>query len=125
MDNQPSKTALRGLRDDVVVVRFFGRMLDHETRRLSRMLQQQIQVMGHIRLLLTIESIRPSGGSESLLEGLHFVRLHSENIDRVAVIGAKTHEKTVLGLFSLFSGVEIDYFSRAEAAHAIRWLNSP
>jgi hypothetical protein len=89
------------------------------------MLQQQIQVMGHIRLLLTIESIRPSGGSESLLEGLHFVRLHSENIDRVAVIGAKTHEKTVLGLFSLFSGVEIDYFSRAEAAHAIRWLNSP
>ncbi|MFZ7128746.1 MAG: STAS/SEC14 domain-containing protein [Desulfobacterales bacterium] len=110
-------------RSDIVVLRFFDRMIDHQTRRLSRMLHRQVQEKGRVRLLLSIETLRPAGGAASLLESLHFVRLHSDHIERVAIVGANQGEQTVLGLFSLFSGVDMRYFDRSDAALAVRWLN--
>ena len=77
----------------LISVRFFDRMVDRQTRQLSIMLQRSIaEAGGRVRLLLVI-----------------------------AIVGRKSWERTYLGLFSLFSGVEIDYFDRSDAAKAIRW----
>ena len=37
-------------------------------------------------------------------------------------MGRKSWERTYVGLFGLFSGITIDYFDRADAVNAIRWL---
>ena len=107
----------------IVSIRFFDRMIDRQTRQLSAMLQQSIaEAGGRIRLLLAIESEIHGRSPESLFESLQFIKLHADQIDRIAIVGRKSWERTYVGLFGLFSGTEIDYFDRSEAVNAIRWL---
>jgi hypothetical protein len=103
----------------IVVGRFFGRMIGHDTQRLSRALQAAIAREGRVRLLLAVEAL---GGGESLMEGLHFVRLHADHIDRIAVLGDRAALQTQIGLFGLFGGVDIACFDRHQINEAVRWL---
>ena len=107
----------------IVSIRFFDRMLDRQTRQLSAMLQRSIaEAGGRVRLLLAIESEIYGRSPESLFESLQFIKLHAAQIDRIAIVGRKSWERTYVGLFGLFSGTEIDYFDRSDAVDAIRWL---
>ena len=109
---------------DIVTVKLFDRMIDRQTRALSRMLQESIAAGGggSIRLLLSIDTQMPARSPEMLFENLHFLRLHADQIDRIAIIGNKAWERTSIGLFGLFGGIDIGYFDRSEAVEAIRWL---
>ena len=107
----------------IVSIRFFDRMLDRQTRQLSAMLQRSIaEAGGRVRLLLAIEAEVYGRSPESLFESLQFIKLHADQIDRIAIVGRKSWERTYVGLFGLFSGTEIDYFDRSDAVNAIRWL---
>ena len=107
----------------LVSIRFLDRMVDRQTRQLSRMLQRSIaEAGGRVRLLLAIESEIYGRSSDALFESLQFIKLHADQIDRIAIVGRKSWERTYVGLFGLFSGTEIDYFDRSDAANAIRWL---
>ena len=107
----------------IVSIRFFERMIDRQTRQLSAMLQRSItEAGGRIRLLLAIESEIHGRNPASLFESLQFIKMHADQIDRIAIVGRKSWERTYVGLFGLFSGTEIDYFDRAEAVDAVRWL---
>ncbi len=87
------------------------------------MLQRSIaEAGGRIRLLLAIESEVYGRSPESLFESLQFLKLHADQIDRIAIVGRKSWERTYIGLFGLFSGITIDYFDRADAVNAVRWL---
>jgi SpoIIAA-like len=108
---------------DIVTVKLFDRMIDRQTRELSRMLQESIAAAGgRIRLLLSIDTQMPARSPETLFESLHFLRLHADQIERIAIIGSKAWERTSIGLFGLFGGIDIGYFDRSEAVAAIRWL---
>jgi hypothetical protein len=108
---------------DIVTVKLFDRMIDRQTRALSRMLQESIAAGGgRIRLLLSIDTQMPARSPEMLFENLHFLRLHADQIERIAIIGSKAWERTSIGLFGLFGGIDIGYFDRSEAVEAIRWL---
>jgi hypothetical protein len=107
----------------IVSIRFFDRMLDRQTRQLSAMLQRSIaEAGGRVRLLLAIESEIYGRSPEALFESLQFIKLHADQIDRIAIVGRKSWERTYVGLFGLFSGTEVDYFDRSDAVDAIRWL---
>ena len=109
---------------NILSVRLFDRMLDRQTKQLSRMLQKSIAESGHkVRLLLQIDSSSSTRGPESLFEHLHFTKLHAEHIDRMAIVGNRIGEQTYLGLFGLFGGIETRYFDRSEMDRAVRWLN--
>jgi hypothetical protein len=64
----------------------------------------------------------PARNPEMLFENLHFLRLHADQIERIAIIGSKAWERTSICLFGLFGGIDIGYFDRSEAVEAIRWL---
>lgn len=107
----------------IVSVKLFDRMIDRQTRALSRTLQQSIAAAGgRIRLLLTIETQLQGRSPESLFAGLHFVRLHADHIERLAIVGSKAGESTIVGLFGLFGGLEVRYFDRSQVAEAVGWL---
>ena len=107
----------------IVSIRFFDRMIDRQTRQLSAMLQRSIaEAGGRVRLLLAIESEIYGRSPEALFESLHFIKLHADQIDRIAIVGRKAWERTYVGLFGLFSGTQIDYFDRSDVVNAIRWL---
>jgi hypothetical protein len=110
----------------IVSIRFFDRMLDRETRRLSRVLASHIAAAGgKVRLLLSVDTSSPGGGPEAMFEGLHFIKLHAGRIDRIALLGRKEWERTYAGLFSLFSGIEMAFFTLDEGVKAIEWLQRP
>ena len=110
---------------DIVTVKIFDRMVDRQTKALSQGLQQSIMASGgKIRLFLIIETHIPSSSPEALLENLQFIKLHADFIDRIAIVGRKGWERTCIGLFSLFGGVEIHYFDRSETALAFKWLQA-
>jgi hypothetical protein len=109
---------------DIVTVKIFNRMIDRQTRALSRLLQESIAAAGgRIRLLLSIETHMPARSPEMLLENLNFLRMHADHIGRIAVIGSKEWERTSIGLFALFGGMDIAFFDRSEALAAIHWLH--
>ena len=106
-------------------IRFFERMLDRETRRLSLELQRQIIAAGgRVSLLLAVDTSRPGSGPEAIFEGLQFLKLHADHIERIALLGRKGHESTYIGLFSLFSGIDMAYFAADEGLRAVRWLQA-
>jgi hypothetical protein len=108
---------------DLITVKIFNPMIDRRTRALSQTLQQSIAASGgKIRLLLSIETQLPAGSPESLFENLHFVKLNADRIERMAVVGSKSWERTCVALFGLFGRVEVEYFDRSEAAAAVKWL---
>ena len=108
---------------DIVAVKIFDRMIDRQTKALGQMLQESIVAAGgKIRLLLTIDTRLPARSPEALFENLQFARLYSDHIERLAIIGSKAWERTSVGLFGLFGGIETAYFDRSQAAEALRWL---
>jgi len=108
---------------DIVTVKLFDRMIGRQTRVLSRMLQGTIDAAGgKIRLLLSIDTQLPARSPEALFENLHFVRINAEHIERMCIVGDKGWERTYIGLFGLFSGIEMAYFDRSQTMEAIRWL---
>lgn len=112
---------------NIVTVRIFDRMIDRETMQMSRLLEKSIAESknGKIRLIISIESHGAVRSPESLYESLHFARLHADNIDRMAIIGTKAWERTFVGLFGLFGGIQMEYFDRSEIAKALQWLSQP
>jgi len=110
----------------IVAVTFFDRMIDRQTRALSGMLQEMVsQNSGKLRLLLEIDTRMPASSPENLLQSLHFTRLNAEHIDRIAIVGTRAWEQTVVGLYGLFGGVNIEFFDRSQAVEAVRWLQEP
>ena len=110
---------------NIVTVKLFDRMIDRQTRALSRMLQQTIaEAGGKVRLLLSIDTQLPARSPENLFENLHFVRMNADHIERMCIVGSKAWESTYIGLFGLFSGIDMAYFDRSQMVEAIRWLQS-
>jgi hypothetical protein len=110
---------------DVVSVKIFDRMIDRQTRELSRIIQRAIVGSGGpIRLLVVLETQLPASGPEALFESLQFVKMHSDFIERIAVVGRRTWEQTSVGLFSLFGGISMRYFDRSQITEAVKWLNA-
>ena len=109
---------------NIVTVKLFDRMLDRQTKQLSRMLQHSIASSGgrKISMILSVESQAQSNSPESLFESLQFLKIHSDNIDRIAIVGNKAWERTYVALFGLFGGIDIEYFDRPRAFEAIKWV---
>ena len=110
---------------NIVTVKLFDRMLDRQTRQLSHQLQQNIEAAGgKIRLFLFIDSKGPGVGPEALFLNLQFVKMHADHIERMAIVGSQARDRTYVGLFGLFAGIEMQFFDRSQTAEAIRWLNA-
>jgi hypothetical protein len=58
------------------------------------------------------------GGDEPV-----FILRAQDKIDRLAVVGDSAWQKTWIGLFSLFGGVEAAYFENSDLDEAVKWLN--
>lgn len=108
---------------EVITIKLFDRMIERHTRELSRILQQHIiESGGNLRLLLALEARFPASSPEALFENFQFIKLHSDFIERVAVVGRREWQRTCCGLLGLFGGVTLQYFDQSEITEALKWL---
>jgi len=87
-------------------------------------MRTHIAAQGRIRLLLIVQHYPSLSSAEALYEDLRMVKLHSEHIDRMAVVGDKPWKGTWVGLFGLFSSLEADYFDMERIEDAWRWITA-
>ncbi len=102
--------------------RITGRMTKGENERISRLLEKEISRLGTIRLIIMIDYYQSTDNAEALFEDLNFVKIHSNFIERMAVIGNKGGQDTGVGLFGLFGGIETEYFDASEMEKSKRWI---
>ena len=82
-----------------------GNITMKQQRQIGRILEKQIEKSGKIRLLIQMESSE-SKDAETLLSDLNFAYGYSDKIERMAIIGNKSWEKTCVALFGLFAHIK-------------------
>ncbi|MFC1816088.1 STAS/SEC14 domain-containing protein [Thermodesulfobacteriota bacterium] len=87
-------------------------------------IEKAAAALGKIRLVLVIKHYPSFNSAEDLFEDLGFVKLYSNCIDKVAVVCDITWKQTWLGLFSLFSGVKMEFFDISEINETSNWIQT-
>ena len=103
-------------------LRILNDITSKENRVLIDLIQRHFQEHGPVRLLLVYEADPGLMGAEDLYDNLRFVKLASENIAKMAVIGKHGWENTWIGLFGLFGGIQANYYSDSQVEAALSWL---
>lgn len=110
-------------KDKVIGIHILGEITKKQKKQISETLEEKITAFGNIRLLLVID---PAGVSdhESLLEEMNFVKLFSDKVERLAVVGDRVWEKTWIALFGLFARIPSEYFDRSQIKTAWHWIET-
>ncbi len=106
----------------VLAVKITGEITDREHELLDRIIKARITEWGNIRILLTTKHYPCFNSAEALYEDLRTVKLHSDRIERMAVVGDRPYKGTWVALFGLFSGLVTDYFEMDQVEEAWQWV---
>jgi hypothetical protein len=106
----------------VVALKLTALLNDREEARLSRLLEKKIETHGKVRVLLELENYPAADSAESLFEDMKLLKLHADDIEKLAVVGDRVWQETWVAIFGLFSGMETAYFDRSEEEEAVEWV---
>ncbi len=106
----------------ILAFKLTGDMDRKETDKISRILEKAIQENGTIRLFLVMEHYNTMNSAEALYEDLRFAKIHSDHIERMAVVGDRTWKNTWVALFGLFGSIDTRYFDNTEMKAAREWV---
>jgi SpoIIAA-like len=109
---------------NILSIRIDSSLSDNGFRAISTEIDQLAAAAGKIRLVLVIKHYASLLSAEDLLDDMRFVRLYSDRIDKVAVVSDTSWKRTWVGLFSLFSGVKMEFFDMAQYERASNWIQT-
>lgn len=113
---------IQKIQGPVMAFKFTGEITDEEHSRLDALLKNHISKWGTIRLIVTVKHYPSFSSAEALYEDMRMIKFHSENIERMAVVGDRPWKGTWVALFGLFSRMETNYFEMAEIEEAWQWV---
>lgn len=106
----------------VLAIKITGEITDIEHDRLDRLIKAYIAQWGKIRVFLTVVQYPCFNSAEALYEDLRTVKLHSDHIEKMAVVGDRPWKGTWVALFGLFGGLITDYFEMDDIEAAWQWI---
>ena len=99
--------------------------LRHEDhRKIAREIERASKTGGTVRLVVVLRHYPSLNSAEDLLDDLSFVKLHADRIDRAAIVCDRAWKRTLVALFSLFSGVDMAFFDPSQTEAAAAWCNA-
>lgn len=107
---------------NILTLRLKELMAKKDRDRLMQALEKEIAKSGQIRILLELDEPRANDPG-ALIEDLNWLKIHSENINRVAIVGEQIWEETWIAIAGLFGRVEVKYFDRRQLKEVRRWLS--
>lgn len=107
----------------VIPLKLGALLSDREEARLSRFLEKEIKGHGKVRVFLELENYPAADSAESLYEDMKLLKLHADDIEKLAVVGDRVWQETWVAIFGLFSGMETAYFARSEEEKAVKWVD--
>ena len=90
--------------------------------RICKDMEKAIEALGSVRLVLVMRHYPSLNSIEDLYFDLRFLRLYDQAIDRVAIVCDRLWKRTWIGVFSLFSGIQMACFGMTEAEEVTKWL---
>ncbi len=87
-------------------------------------LDKAVAALGRIRLVVVMRHYPSFNSAEDFYDDLRFLRLYDHAIDKVAVVCDRFWKETWVGIFSLFSGIRMAFFSMVQANEVTRWIQS-
>lgn len=95
---------------------------DSRFRTICEELDRAKSVLKKFRLVMVIRHYPSFNSAEDLYFDLRFLRLYDHHIEKVAVISDRSWKDTWVGIFSLFSGINMAFFDMSQAAAASSWI---
>lgn len=91
-------------------------------KAICRDMDQAVAALGRVRLVLVMRHYPSLNSTEDFYDDLRFLRLYDQAIERVAVVCDRSWKETWVGVFSLFSGIQMAFFDLSRADAAARWV---
>jgi hypothetical protein len=87
-------------------------------------MDRAIKALGRVRLILVMRHYPSLNSAEDFFDDLRFLRLYDQAIDKVAVVCDRFWKDTWVGIFSLFSGIRMDFFEIGQVRQLVQWTQS-
>ncbi|MFO7713739.1 STAS/SEC14 domain-containing protein [Desulfosarcina sp.] len=91
---------------------------------ICRDMDQAVAELGRLRLVLVMRHYPSLNSAEDFYDDLRFLRRYDQAIDKVAVVCDRFWKDTWVGIFSLFSGVRMEFFEMTQVHAVTRWMQS-
>ena len=109
---------------NLISIQIGAPLTEDHCQAVCRQIEQTAAAAGKGRLFLVMHHYPSLNSPEDLYDDLKFVKLRAERIDKVAVVLDRIWKRTFLGLFSLFSGVNMKCFEVSDIKEAYSWIES-
>lgn len=93
-------------------------------KAICRDMDQAVTALGRVRLVLVMRHYPSFNSAEDFYDDLRFLRLYDHAIDKVAVVCDRFWKGTWVGIFSLFSGIRMNFFEITQVDEVTRWIQS-
>ena len=93
-------------------------------KAICRDMDQAAAALGRVRLVLVMRHYPSFNSAEDFYDDLKFLRLYDHAIAKVAVVCDRFWKDTWVGIFSLFSGIRMDFFEMTQVDEVTRWIQS-
>jgi len=93
-------------------------------KAICRDLDQAVAALGRVRLVLVMRHYPSFNSAEDFYDDLRFLRIYDHAIDKVAVACDRHWKDTWVGIFSLFSGIRMNFFDMSQVDEVTRWIQS-
>ena len=87
-------------------------------------MDRAVAVLGRVRLVLVMRHYPSFNSAEDLYDDLRFLRLYDHAIDKVAVVCDWFWKDSWVGIFSLFSGIRMDFFEMTQVNEVTQYIQS-
>ncbi len=87
-------------------------------------MDRAVAALGRIRLVLVMRHYPSLNSAEAFYDDLRFLRLYDRAIDKVAIVCDRLWKDSWVGIFSLFSGIRMDFFEMTRVDEVTRWIQS-
>ena len=108
--------------DNVLWVKVNGKLTKEEYAELVPSWEQMIARHGKLRLLFQMEPGFTGWEAAAAWDDLKFSLSHRNELERVALVGAKKWHEYVAKLGSLLVNSQVRFFEESEIEEAQRWL---
>lgn len=97
---------------------------DERFKAICKDMDKAVAALGKLRLVLVIRHYPGLNSAENLYEDMRFLRLYDHAIEKVAVVCDRFWKDSWVGLFSLFSGIRMDFFEMTQMQELTQWVQN-
>lgn len=112
---------LEGTRDDVVSTKAVGKLSKEDYDQLLPVLRQKVAEHQNIRWYFEMDKFE-GWEPEAAWKDMKFDFKNTNNLEKVAMVGAKKWEEWLTQLMKPFTSAEIKYFEISEKQEALEWI---